>query len=188
MIRDRIIIGFAVAVCFGTSLVAVEAQEAGAPAVKAVFEASQAAIHDAEAEVEKARVAIAKGKELLALIPEDSPLMPDVAQVVEAASENWQIAIDSLKGAKESASKVASASNDSIAGDYALLAKVNAGVALSGAQVVQIALTYIEAIATEQTESVDIIRTALQDALASSSQVQFNYERVKSLIAAKYSK
>ena len=114
--------------------------------------------------------------------------MPDVAQVVESASENWKIAVDSLAGAKGNASKIASAANEGIASDYALLAKVNAGVALSGAEVVQIAVTYIDAISSEKTESLDIIRTAMQDALASTSQVQFNYERVKKLIAQKYSK
>ena len=149
---------------------------------------SQAAIAAAEEAVEVARDAIEKGKELIALIPEESPLMPDVAQVLQAASENWKIAVDSLNGAKESASKIQTAVNESVAKDYALLAKVNAGVALSGAKVVEIGLTYIDAIANNKTEALDIIRTAMQDALAASSQVQFNYERVKTLIAEKYSK
>lgn len=153
-----------------------------------VADKANIALVTAEQEVEKARAAIEAGKELIAQIPEDSPLMPDVAQVVQAASDNWKIAVDSLKGAKESSSKIATASSEEIANDYALLAKVNAGVALSGAKVVQIAITYIDAIATDKTESLDIIRTAMQDALASSSQVQFNYERVKTLIAQKYSK
>jgi hypothetical protein len=146
------------------------------------------AIQAAEAAVEQARAAIQKGKEAIAMIPEDSPLMPDVAQVVQAASENWTIAVDSLKGAKESATKITMAKNDAIAKDYALLAKVNAGVALSGAEVVKIAISYVDAIANNKTEALDIIRPALQDALAASSQVQFNYDRVKSLITAKYSK
>jgi hypothetical protein len=164
------------------------AQEAVAAPSSSVADEAQAAIGAAEQEVEKARAAIETGKELIAQIPEDSPLMPDVAQVVQAASENWKIAVDSLKGAKDSASKIATASNESIANDYALLAKVNAGVALSGAKVVQIAISYIEAISTSKTEALDLIRTAMQDALASSSQVQFNYERVKTLIAQKYTK
>lgn len=149
---------------------------------------SSAAIFAAEAAVEEARAAIENGKELIALIPEDSSLMPDVTQVLWAASENWKIAVDSLNGAKESASKIGSASTESVAKDYALLSKVNAGVALSGAKVVTIGISYIDAIANNKTESLDIIRTAMQDALAASSQVQFNYERVKTLIAEKYSK
>ncbi len=149
---------------------------------------AQAAILAAEEAVEIARGAIENGKELIALIPEDSPLMPDVAQVLMAASENWKIAVDSLNGAKESASKISTATSESVAKDYALLSKVNAGVALSGAKVVQIGLAYIDAIANNKTEALDIIRTAMQDALAASSQVQFNYERVKTLIAEKYSK
>ena len=148
----------------------------------------QAALANAEKEVEAARVAIDKGKQLLSTIPEDSPLMPDVAQVIQAASDNWKIAVDSLKGAQDSAAKIETASNESVAADYALLSRVNAGVAVSGAKVVQIAITYIEAIAANKTESLSVIRTALQDAIAASSQVQFNYDRVKTLIAQKYSK
>lgn len=153
-----------------------------------LVEEAQSAIVSAETAVEEARAAIEKGKELVTQIPEDSPLLPDVAQFLQAASDNWTIAVDSLKGAKESASKVSAASNENIAKDYALLAKVNAGVALSGANVVQIGLAYVEAVASNKTEALDIIRTAMQDALAASSQVQFNYERVKTLIAEKYSK
>ncbi|WP_372806813.1 hypothetical protein [Pontiella sp.] len=148
----------------------------------------QVAISAAEKAVQKARADIEKGKEMLALIPEDSPLMPDIAEMVEAAAENWKVAVDSLKGAKESAGKIESAGNPSLAGDYALLAKVNAGVALSGAKIVGMAVAYVEAVATNKTESLDIIRTALRDAVAASSQVQFNYDRVKKLITEKYSK
>ncbi|MDF7826055.1 hypothetical protein P4B35_18640 [Pontiellaceae bacterium B12227] len=189
MIKHNVTIGLvAVALVGSVTFCSTYAQEASAESASTISSQAQAAIANAEVEVEKARVAIEAGKQIIAQIPSDSPLMPDVAQVVEAASENWKIAIDSLKGAKESASKIGSATNESIANDYALLAKVNAGVALSGAKVVQIALTYIDAIAAEKTEALDIIRTAMQDALASSSQVQFNYERVKTLIAQKYSK
>lgn len=187
MTKHSLSIGLAMAVLAGGVTVhSAYAQDEGQ--ATSVSDAAVTAIATAEAEVEKARVAIESGKNLIAQIPEDSPLMPDVAQVIEAASENWKIAIDSLNGAKESASKIADASSESIANDYALLAKVNSGVALSGAKVVQIAITYVEAIAEDRTESLDIIRTAMQDALASSSQVQFNYERVKTLIAQKYSK
>jgi hypothetical protein len=148
---------------------------------------AQAAIASAEAAVEQARTAIEKGKELITTIPEDSPLLPDVAQFLQAASVNWNIAVESLDGAKQSASKITTATSESIARDYALLSKVNAGVALSGANVVQIGLAYVEAVAANKTEALDIIRTSMQDALAASSQVQFNYERVKTLIAEKYS-
>lgn len=187
MIKQSLTIGLVFAVLAGgVTVCSVNAQEA-APSVS-VSDQAQSAIAAAEKEVEKARAAIEAGKVLIAQIPEDSPLMPDVAQVVEAASANWKIAIESLQGSKDSATKIATATNESIASDYALLAKVNAGVALSGAKVVQIALTYVDAIAQNKTESLDIIREAMEDALASSSQVQFNYERVKTLIAQKYSK
>ena len=189
MTKHNITIGLVIVALTGSvTFCSTYAQQVGTEAAYDISTQAGAAIAKAEAEVEKARIAIENGKQLIAQIPTDSPFMPDVAQVVEAASENWKIAIDSLKGAKESGLKIDSATNQSIANDYALLAKVNAGVALSGAKVVQIALTYIDAIANDRTEALDIIRTAMQDALASSSQVQFNYERVKTLIAQKYSK
>ena len=181
MTKHRFLTGLAVAVVSFSSSISVMGQDSS------LASEAQAAVENAETQVEVARIAIEKGKELIARIPEDSPLMPDVAQVIQAASENWQIAVDSLNGAKESVAKIGTASNESVSNDYALLAKVNSGVATSGANVVQIAISYVEAIAENKTESLEIIRTAMQDALATSSQVQFNYERVKNLIAQKYS-
>lgn len=142
----------------------------------------------AESAIEVARTAIANGKKLMLLIPEDSELTGEVKQMIVAASANWKTAIAALNGAKESAAKIPTASNAAVAQDYALLSEVNAGVALSGAKVVQTALLYVDAVANNKTEALDIIRIAMQDSLAAASQVQFNYDRVKSLIADKYSK
>lgn len=146
------------------------------------------ALDAAQVEIDAAREALEQGKVLMATIPADSPLMADVAEVIQAASENWKVAVESLQGAKDSAARIESANSDAVAKDFALLARVNAGVALSGAKVVQIAMTYVEAISSEKTEALDMIRGSLQDALASSSQVQFNYDRLKTLIAQKYAK
>ncbi len=153
-----------------------------------LIEETQTAIGAAEKAVEAARADISRGKELIARIPEDSPLMLDVMQMLEAASENWTVAVESLEGAKKSAQKIESAPSDVVAEDFSLLSRVNAAVAVSGAKVVQIGLVYVEAVANEKTESLDLIRSTMQDALASTSQVQFNYERIKTIIAEKYSK
>lgn len=142
----------------------------------------------AEQAVAEARASIAKGKELIALIPDDSPYLPQVTQMLQASAANWKDAVVALKGASESAQKISTASSDALAQDYALLAKVNANRAFSGAKVVQIGLLYVEAVATNKTEALDLISSAMQDALAASSQVQFNYDRVKALISEKYSK
>ena len=138
--------------------------------------------------VEEARASIDNGKQFVAMIPEDSPVLGEVAQMLKAIKENWTLAVSALDGAKESASKISSASTPGIARDYKLLATVNAGVALSGAKVVQTGIEFVDAAAHNKSESLDIIRVAMQDSLTASSQVQFNYERVKSLIAKKYSK
>ncbi|MCK5675702.1 MAG: hypothetical protein KAH99_01655 [Verrucomicrobia bacterium] len=146
------------------------------------------AVAVAENAVEEARVAIKNGKQFVAMIPEDSPLMEDVAEVLRSAKENWVSAVSALEGAKESASKISSASSPEIAQDYKLLATVNAGVALSGAKVVQTGLLFVDAVANNKSESLDIIKQAMQNSLTAAAQVQFNYERVKSIIAEKYSK
>ena len=146
------------------------------------------AISTAEAAVGEARSAIENAKQLLATIPADSDLMGEVTEVLGKVKDNWALALEALAGAKESASKIPTASSSELAGDYKLLATVNAGVALSGAEVVKTGIAFVEAVAENKVEALDIIRVAMQDALAAASQVEFNYERVKSLITQKYSK
>lgn len=182
MKRQGFIIGLAVAVLSSVFLGTASAQGG------ALADEANAAVVAAEQAVEMARTKIEMGKQLLATIPDDSPMMADVASVVKAASDNWKIAVESLEGAKKSATRIQGSANESVSQDFALLAKVNAGVALSGAKVVEIAITYIEAVADNKSEALDVINAALQDSLAASSQVQFNYDRVKTLITEKYSK
>ena len=142
----------------------------------------------AEAAVEEARAAIESGKQGLAMIPADSPEMEEIAEMLKAVKENWVVAVSALDGAKSSASKIPSASSPEIAKDYKLLTTVNAGVALSGAKVVQTGILYVDAVANNKAEALGIIKVAMQDSLEAASQVQFNYERVKKFIAEKYSK
>lgn len=146
------------------------------------------AIAAAEVAVEQARVAIEKGKHQVVQIPSDSELSDEVNQMLVAALESWSVTISALNGAKDSAAKIGTASSEKLAQDYALLSTVNSGVALSGAKVVQTGLLFIDAAASNKTEALDVIRMAMQDSLAAASQVQFNYERVKTHIAKKYSK
>ncbi len=156
-------------------------------AIAQAQDGTSAKIAAAETAVAQAREAIAKGKALIAQIPEDSPYLPEVTQMLQAASSNWKLAVESLNGAVESAEKVSTATSSALSKDYELLAGINADVAVSGAKVVQIGLAYVEAVASDKAEALDLIRDAMQDALAASSQVQFNYDRVKKLISEKYS-
>ena len=142
----------------------------------------------ATAAVEEARAAIEKGKQVLATIPDDSPAMEEITEMLKSIKENWVLALSSLDGAESSASKIPSASSPEIAQDYKLLTTVNAGVALSGAKVVQIGLLYVDAVANNKAEALDVINAAMQDSMESAAQVQLNYERVKKFIAEKYSK
>jgi hypothetical protein len=146
-----------------------------------------ASVATAESVVADAKASITRGKELVGLIPEDSPLLPEVAQMLKQVSMNWKMAVESIEGANESAAKIASTTSEDLAADYALLATVNSTVAVSGANVVQIGMAYVEAVANDKTESLDIIRSTMQDALAASSQVKFNCDKVKNLISEKYS-
>ena len=142
----------------------------------------------AESAVEEARVAIERSKQLIALIPSDSPFMAEVKEMLMASSKYWSASVASLDGAKQSASMISQASNPEVAKDYKLLSTVNSRVAFSGAKVVQIGLFFIDSVANNRSESLDLIRVAMQDALVATSQVQFNYDRVKELISKKYSK
>lgn len=152
-----------------------------------VAEANES-ISVAASAVEESRAAIERGKQLIATIPADSEAIEEVTETLKAIKKNWTLAISALDGAKESAFKISSASTAEIAQDYKLLAAVNASVALSGAKVVQTGILFVDAVANEKAEALGVIREAMQDSLAASDQVQFNYERVKSLIAQKYSK
>lgn len=160
---------------------------AGQSVDQLVAEANQS-IAAASSAVDEARAAIDNGKQLLAMIPEDSPAMGEIAEMLKAVKENWVLAVSALDGAKSSASKIPSASSPEIAQDYKLLTTVNAGVALSGAKVVQTGLLYVDAVANNKAEALGIIKVAMQDSLDAASQVQLNYERVKKFIAEKYSK
>jgi len=161
------------------SLDRVLAQSASANGVSAKIAAAEQA-------VAKARAAIENGKTLVAQIPENSPYMPAVTDMLQKASESWKSAVESMNGASESAAKITDSSSE-VSGEYALLAKVNADVAITGAQVVQIGLAYVEAVATNKSEALDLIQSAMKDALAAAKQVQFNYDRVKTLIYEKHS-
>lgn len=169
---------------FGSMVGVAHAEEPTDKSATKAYESVKAA----ETAVEEARAAIKTGKDLISRIPETSEFHAEINQMITMAAENWKLAISSLEGAKESAAKIATASGSELANDYALLATVNAGVALSGAKVVQTAILFVDAAANNKTEALDIIRMAMQDTVAATSQVQFNYERVKTLIADKYSK
>ena len=147
-----------------------------------------ASVATAESVVADAKASIKRGKEMVGLIPDDSPLLPEVGQMLKKVSMNWKLAVESLESANLSAAKIATTTSEELAGDYALLSKVNAAVAVSGTNVVQIGMAYVEAVANNKTESLDIIRGAMQDALSASSQVKLNCDKVKSLISKKYSK
>jgi hypothetical protein len=146
---------------------------------------TQDAVDFASIAVNEARASIENGKQLVVQIPADSEFTYEVKEILLAASVNWTIAGEALEGAKESVAQVGSSSSPEVVDRYQLLAKVNAYVASSGANVVKIGLLFVEAVAGNKTESLDLIRLSMQDAVAASSQVQFNYDRVKSYMVAK---
>lgn len=152
-----------------------------------VSDEAMAAIKSAESAVAQARSAIEKGKGLLALVPEDSPYIQEVANMLQVSSSNWKTALSSLDTAKQCSEKVVTTTNEALAQEWALLTKSNAMLALSNAQVVQIGLAYVEAVADNKTESLDAIESAMNKALASSSQVKLSHDNVKKLIAEKHS-
>lgn len=146
------------------------------------------AVESAAVAVEEARVSIEGAKALVARIPEDSPLLGEVEGVLLKANKSWKKALSALEGARESMAKIDGASSDEVARDFKLLATVNSSVAYSGAKVVQTSIHFVESVANNKTEALGVIKLAMEDSLAASSQVEANYKRMKDLIAKKYSK
>ena len=142
----------------------------------------------AEVAVEEARASIAKGQQLIKQVPKGSEFEAEIKQVIMVASENWNLAVSAIGNAKESLSLLGNASDPEITKDYALLATVNSGLALSSAKAVQTGLLFLEAAAENKTESLNIIRGAVHDAATTVAQVQMGAERVKKQISKKYSK
>lgn len=177
----------ALMVIAGVGLGCVADVSAAPNAGQLVAEADKA-IKVAEAAVDQARASIENGKALLATIPADSPLMDELTEMLKETKTYWSVAVSALESAKESASKITAASTPEVAQDYQLLARINASVALSGAKVAEIAVDFIEAAANDKTEALDVIREAMAAARKGADQVQLSYERIKGVIADKYSK
>lgn len=146
-----------------------------------------AALKAAQIQIDATRQALAASKVQLDAIPEDSAYIAQVKEMLQVAERYWGEAKDALEGARMSVDKIGGAA-PSISKDYQLLAKVSANVARSGAEVVQISLSYIQAVANQKTESLEIIGRAMTDAQAAASQVKSNFDRVKKAISGKYSK
>jgi hypothetical protein len=156
-------------------------------AQSAVGEEVSGRIDDAQAAIDRAADMIENGKDLITLIPDDSPYFSESAQMLQSAFSNWEAAVESLRGASESAQKISTAGSDALSRDYALLARVNADMAISGAMVVQIGLTYVEALASNKTEALGLIGSRMEDALEASSQVRYHYGKIKKRFSEKYS-
>ena len=164
----------------------VGAAHAGGDADQLVGKANDA-IALAEVAVTDVRSKIEIGKQQLALIPESSELYAEVTQILADASEKWKVATVALEGAKKSAAGIASAKDSDLAQDFALLARVHAELALSGAKVLETGLLFIDAAASNKTEALGIIRKAMKDSLIAAAQVQSSCDRVIKLIAEKHS-
>ena len=160
----------------------------GAPSAAQLVTEAEKSIKAAEAAVESARASIEEGKQLLTTIPADSPFMGELTVMLKETKTRWAVAVSALESAKESAAKITAASSAEVAQDYQLLARINASVALSGAKVAEIAVDFIEAVAADKTESLDVIRAAMSAAQNGAGQAQLSYERIKGVIAKKYSK
>jgi hypothetical protein len=153
-----------------------------------LFASANKSINDASSAVENARISIEEGKKLLEKIPADSDLSAEVTEVISAISKHWDVTVKALATAEKTAPRILKATKPGLAEDYKLLATISAGVALSGAQVVQTGILFVDAVANNKTEALSIIRKALADALSQSDQVDQNYDRAKKLIMQKYSK
>ena len=153
-----------------------------------LFASANQSVNAARDAVEEARVSIEKGKALLEKIPADSEYSEEVTAVISAISKHWNTSVDALASAEKITPRILKTKNEGLAGDYKLLTSLSSGVALSGARVVQTGILFVDAVANNKTEALGIIRKVLADALATSDEVDQNYDRTKKLIMQKYSK
>ncbi len=142
-------------------------------------ETAQQAISLAEDAVDAARVSIERGKGFVGQIPEDSDLMCDVKEMLVTTSEKWKLAINALEWAEISAEKMQAAPSDAMSVNYEVLAMSSSFISFSGANMVQVGLLFVEAVATDKAESVGIIGLALQDSMVAFEQLSFHYDGVK---------
>jgi hypothetical protein len=157
-------------------------------AVDEVVAEAKATVMAAQQAVDDARLAVEQGKQMVQNLSSDAMMISEVKEMLIASSENWTIAVEALKQAEKSAEKLDMVQDEQILKDYALLARMNANVAKSGAQVVTTGLIFVEAAANNKTETLDVIRLAMQEVQASAAQVRFNSEQVIGLIKEEYSK
>jgi len=145
------------------------------------------AIASAEMVVEQARRAMGEGKACLDRLAPDSERVGEIKSMIVATSKEWDEAVLALDGAKRGATRVSSAATEELANAYSVLAKANAAIARSGANVVKANMAFVEKVAAGATEnSLDIAGMSVRDALAASKRARENYERVKRILFEEY--
>ena len=143
------------------------------------------AIADAQKAVDEARDAIQQGKDMVTKLEGNVALINEVKKVLGSASKNWAEALKALESAKTTAAKITNASNLKKANNIKMLAELDARVAEASAKVVRTDMYFVEAAAANRTQSLSIIRDAMADAEAATTQVKFNRDQVKSILAGK---
>ncbi|MCF7848843.1 MAG: hypothetical protein K9M45_08345 [Kiritimatiellales bacterium] len=143
------------------------------------------AVAIAQTAVDDARDSIQGGKDMVTKLKGNPALINEVKKVLVDASKSWAEALKALESAKATAAKVAGAPDLNKAKNLKMMTQVDASVAEANAKVVRTGLYFVEAAAANRTQSLPVIRDAMQDADAAAAQVKFNREQVRNILAGK---
>ena len=136
--------------------------------------------------IERARNAIAKAEAVVSLIPETSPELDYVVQLLNETSKDWNTALNSFNEAKMCAVKISETSNESLKEDYKVLLDVCKQLTQTHANAVIISTSYVRVLAHERLDQLDTIQSSIDEIAQVKKLVLDNANYTKKVITAKY--
>lgn len=136
--------------------------------------------------IERARNAIAKAEAVVSLIPETSPELDYVVQLLNETSKDWNTALNSFNEAKMCAVKISETSNESLKEDYKVLLDVCKQLTQTHANAVIISTSYVRVLAHERLDQLDTIQSSIDEIAQVKQLVLDNANYTKKAITAKY--
>lgn len=136
--------------------------------------------------IERARNAIAKAEAVVSLIPETSPDLDYVVQLLNTTSEDWNTALNSYNESKMCAAKIRETSNESLKEDYKALLDVCKQLTQTHANAVIISTSYVRVLAQNRLDQLDTIQNSIDEIAQVKQLVLDNADYTKKAITAKY--
>ena len=104
-----------------------------------------------------------KAEAVVSLIPETSPELDYVVQLLNETSKDWNTALNSFNEAKMCAVKISDTSNESLKEDYKVLLDVCKQLTQTHANAVIISTSYVRVLAHERLDQLDTIQSSIDE-------------------------